>query len=548
MKKQYSLISLTKRPNDNNISTNRLRKSVTFAELAIEESKDNLSYRDDKMQKCEFNENKNKPKNKAYNKLLRKDQQNKFIAKNKTTSKSNNDVLSNRAFNLKNRPNFSKNIIKQYTPNSLKADSDQNSNKKLNNKSKRGSTKQNKADNVRKRENSKDLKYDLESSQEIYTEINSLYGDSKCGYQNESKDLSENEKLNKKLIEVEMENEYYTSQLANLQKYVQQLEKQIILQNRKNKDETKIIEEAHKTNNKANNNEIKNISLFKSKELGLIKDENKNLRNYIKKMSTEIESLSKIHNKILKDQIEASYNINESNASKIFIKENKQLKDAIYYMGSEIKKLRSYEKLNMALMEEIENHITNQNNLLEQNEKLQSHIQMLEIKIKEGHGTTLCEHKKQYMNNESSLTQFDCETGNVDKSQKSIKESKFYVDENLRITELSEENFASSNLIESELQDLDNEEFSLNYANCLYNSINNDIKLEDSNIFENLVQEKTLKSTNVTNDGENTDRDGLIKRSLPFDYSNSSENRSTGRICEDTNTTLKSIVTFGKRD
>ena len=542
-----SHLSLSKTQLDEQSARNQTRKSVTFSELAEEEAKEQSIQTKNLLPSSEFQFGQINYYRKDYDEIISQNCQNE----DKKSNLNLENILKS-SLSL-----YIEDLDKDYkiSKNDFYCKENENANEMINFNKYNFSGKNLESNNSNKKLMLKAKKYVQKYSySEEYKALNNnlCYEDSEsqlfkslCNCINNPRETCNTEHVKNKIMQLEIENSHYVSELYDMQSYIQILETNLSNQTKYDKDNIKKLENIIKLRKNIQFKEVSNINLSKEKEIQVLKSENMQLKKCIAKMNEQIANLNKMQSKLLKAHINErklatqetsiKYNLNE---------ENKKLKEIITHLEAEINNYHDYKAINYELIEEIENHVVNQNNLTEQNDKLQCYIHELETEIREKSSVISYQDKISNKDAEKLFDNYKKILGDQKNEIKLLKNENEILCNELNKIKLCEKNDKSHLLIKRKRQksydqrDLTNIAIrteKLNHGDDYFN-----------NICKTNIQEKTLKSTDVTINEKYNSCVELTQKGNKNNYSNLSEDEKSDHRHKAEDDTLRSSATFGK--
>ena len=541
MKKQNSLISMSKRHNVSYESPTKNRRSVTFAELAAEEAREN-ALRDDTMSVSDFKQSKLRPIHNLYEEAMYKEKQSKAALKSKKSKASKIESASFAAPHLKMRSKFKPDV--QYARpciKMLKVDDYKLSSGKIKPLLNVGFDKLMK----RAKDQSKNVSiYNKCGDDEKSAYYNTQSMDDVKQAGSDKTNTADMEVLRERIIELEVENNYYAVQLPSIKAHVQKLEVNFALQSRKDQDKIAKLESMVKERKSSAVDNGSSVTVSKARESDKLEGENKELRECIMRMNGQIEELGKMQSKMLKAQMREKSMLDSDSVHNDAHEENRQLRELVHQMDAEIRRLYAQQQDSDAYVEEIETHMGNYNSVVEENEELKKHIAMLESQIESGASGNSYELSKK-------LSHYEQLIGHL---QEKIEE------QNAEFAKLK----SSSAQLQKQFQSYRSKLDSLSFNEAKTNDTNeapefrslmrateelmrNTASLvESNNKFRFFMQEKTFKSTNGTSSNGYNNSDDLVNGDRRIEYLSCSEMHGQVNVSGDNGDTLRSSATFSK--
>lgn len=546
MRKQNSILSPTKPQKQSFIAQNKLKKSITFAELAEEEAREachqvdevpvtNINFKDiDRIvEACQRISNKTNQDEESYEMGQDRPQQNMGGYR-----------PTRLAANLNIRPKFRKeNAYNKYVQEDAVYNYDVSS---FQNEPKYKRVDFNHAPIKSKsfvkgftavdQTNSRNGKIKMRDLKPKHIKVNIELGSKK----HNRTDLH---LMQQRMAELESEKEHYVSNIADLQNYAQKLEGDIFVQMKKDHNRINKLEKLleHKTPQSVM--QPKNFGLYKNKQ-----DDNSMLeevghRYNVNNMDSQLETLIDLHNIVASERTIISDT--ESNGVSVhkLVEENNHLRCMVDKVTAELNRMSSLELINMALITKINTSMQYQNTVIEDNQKLklklkelEAHVQKIEvfkfpnINQQVSDADKIIEHLKHKM--EAQVDEI-----------KDLKAENFFLREEVQKSKLRLGNIEYANVINKNAfdsfghkeirqiamrtEDLERDHSSIN---------------EETGRYGNMYQEKTFKSSTADSDGKGSNQFG---ESNNTDVLASPTETNILHIGSEACDTMRSSTTFG---
>ena len=322
--------------------------------------------------------------------------------------------------------------------------------------------------------------------------------------------------IKSKLAELELENEYYISKLFDVQNHLQNLEKSVTIQNKKNAmkiDKLKALLKEHKI---VHAQELGELSVAKNKQIHALEKENENLKERLRKLSAQVKKLNKGDSKILTVNLKRRNSWgNDYWANKNLYEENQKLKSNLQQLEAEVQELYSNGNFYNTLVNEIENQVENQNKLIEQNKELQVYIKNLEARTRD---VDLAPGSKNGKNkHDSALYNHGL------KNEKSNRSLRLFTNDNLNVdNETPNSSLELQNPVNKRRMAVNKQESANNkkckglrklFGNQKDSKLDKNVAKGSNKILMNMLKENTLKSTNFTMEDERYDPKRFLKGS-----------------------------------